>query len=442
MNTTTLNPHVPSHPPAATPRAAALQRWLCRTPAPSTVFVLVITLALCGLGAWAAMAPIDVIVRAEGRIIPAGKPQIVQHLEGGIVSAILVKEGEPVQAGQPLMELSDVRARADVGQGQSRLMALRAREARLEAEASGRGVINYPAEVDDAEVKRAETNALLARRGRLAEEAGVLRSQSRQKQAEIAEAESRATSQGGEFEVARRQHAVLEGLRAKGAASQLEVLESQARMQRLKSMVDEAQGSLPRLRAAVGEIQARLQESEAKFRAEASAELTQVRGEIARIDQEVGAGVDRLERSIVTAPKAGVVNRLSVTTVGGVVKPGESLMEITPVASGVAMEGKVRPNDRASLQNGQKARLRIGAYDYATHGVVEASVTEVSADTLVDDRGERFYRLRLETPDHTSLQPLPGMTAQADVVVGQRTVLSYLLSPLTRFRDTAFRDPR
>jgi len=206
--------------------------------------------------------------------------------------------------------------------------------------------------------------------------------------------------------------------------------------------VDEAQDSLPRLRAAVGEIQARLQESEAKFRAEASAELTQVRGEIARIDQEVGAGVDRLERSIVTAPQAGVVNRLSVTTVGGVVKPGESLMEITPVASGVAMEGKVRPNDRASLQNGQKARLRIGAYDYATHGVVEASVTEVSADTLVDDRGERFYRLRLETPDHTSLQPLPGMTAQADVVVGQRTVLSYLLSPLTRFRDTAFRDPR
>lgn len=422
--------------------ASPFQRWLRRTPAPGTVFVLITTLALCGLGAWAAMAPIDVIVRSEGRIIPAGKPQIVQHLEGGIVAAILVKEGEPVQAGQSLMELSDVRARADVGQGQSRLLALRAREARLEAEASGRAAISFPAEVGDVEVMRAETNALMARRGRLSEEASVLRSQSHQKHAEIAEAEARASSQGSELEVARRQHGVLEGLRAKGAASQLEVLESQARVQRLKSMVEEAQGSLPRLRAAVSEIQARLQESEAKFRAEASAELTGVRGEIARIDQEVGAGVDRLERSVVTAPQAGVVNRLSVTTVGGVVKPGEALMEITPVASGVAMEGKVRPNDRASLQTGQKARLRIGAYDYATHGVVEASVTEVSADTLVDERGDRFYRLRLETAGDTPLKPLPGMTAQADVVVGQRTVLSYLLSPLTRFREAAFRDPR
>jgi adhesin transport system membrane fusion protein len=137
------------------------------------------------------------------------------------------------------------------------------------------------------------------------------------------------------------------------------------------------------------------------------------------------------------------VNRLQVATIGGVVRPGEALMEITSDDSGVLIEARARPNDRAGLHSGLPARVRIGAYDYATYGALDGSVTEVSADTLSDDREGRYYRVmvKIASRGHAALAAVPGMTAEADIVVGKRTVLSYVFSPLMRFRDGAFRDP-
>jgi adhesin transport system membrane fusion protein len=274
----------------------------------------------------------------------------------------------------------------------------------------------------------------------------VLRNQGAQKRGEVDESISRRKNLVAEQEVAQQQQRMIEGLKAKGAASEMEVLDSRSRLQRLGSQIAEAEAAIPRLRAAQAETESRVSEVMARFRAEASSELTQVRADLEKSGIEVGANTDRLSRNSVRAPVSGFINRLAVTTVGGVVRPGEVLMEITPDDQRIVIETRARPNDRANLHRGLPARVRIGAYDYATFGAMDGEVTEVSADTLGDEKEGRYYRVRIEAASTPGgRQPgavLPGMTASGDIVVGKRTVMSYLLSPLLKFRDGAFRDPR
>lgn len=409
---------------------------------PRRSFVVLVLLSILAFVTWSSLARIDTIVRANGRIVPAGKSQIVQHLEGGIVKKILVQEGEVVKAGQSLMELADVQARSSLGQERTNLSSLRGREARLLAEATGQGKINFPKDLVDEEVKAAEIAAFNARRARLSEEARVLRDQSAQKRGDIAEAESRRRNLLSELEVAKQQYRVIEGLNRDNAASHLELLDSQSRVQKLSSQIAEAESMIPRLRAAVSETESRVGELWARYRAEASSELTQVRTDIEKSSMVIDTNTDRLDRNIVRAPVAGFINRLVIATVGGVVRPGEVLMEITPEDKNVLIEARAKPNDRANLRSGLPTRVRIGAYDYATYGAMLGKVTEVSADTLVDEHEGRYYRVMITVrADQQDLVVVPGMTAVADIVVGKRTVLSYILSPLMRFRDVAFRDP-
>lgn len=409
---------------------------------PQRAFILIACLGGLLLLVWAAMASIDVIVRTEGRVIPSGKSQIVQHLEGGIVRNILVREGQTVSADQPLMELADIRARSELGQEKSRLAALRGREARLNAESRGLRELRFPADLTDDDVRRTEADALRARRARVAQEVQVLREQSLQKRGEIAETQTRKTNLLAELDVAQQQFRVIDGLRRKGAASQMELLDSQSRVQRLTSQLSEADASLPRLRAAQGEMESRIGEVEARFRAEATAELTQVRAELEKASLEIDTSADRLARNVVRAPVAGFVNRLVVSTVGGVVRPGDTLLEITPSDASIVVEARARPDDRANLAVGLPTRVRIGAYDQAIFGTLDGRVVEVSADTLVDDREGRYYRVRIDTGHSHAKAIAPGMTATADIVVGKRTMLSYILSPVLRFRDLAFSDPQ
>lgn len=399
---------------------------------------------MTGAIAWAFISPVDQIVRAEGRIIAAGRAQIVQHLEGGIVQQILVREGQVVQAGDVLMRLSDVQANTSVQQGRSRLHALLAQQARLTAEAQGLVAPQFSSDVPQ-DIQQEALNAFKERLSRLRSERLVISQQHTQRQAELSEARSRIVSTQVELELARKQSNMMEGLARKGAASQMELIDSQSRTQRLTTTLNDIQASLPRLQAAVAELSARLDESSAKFRSEARTELTQVSAELAKLHLAVDGDTDRLERTEVRAPTSGYINRLNFNTMGGVVKPGEVLLEITPNQGPVAVEARVRPNDRASLRPGLSTRVMIGAYDYAIYGALSGRLVEVSADTLPDESGQRYYRvlIQTDTPSEpmTDLSILPGMTARADVVLGQRTVMSYLLSPLLRFKQQAFTEP-
>jgi adhesin transport system membrane fusion protein len=407
--------------------------------------LLAFLLLAAGLGLWSALAPVDRIVRAEGRIIAAGRAQIVQHLEGGIVSEILVREGQSVQEGQVLMKLSNVQANTSVQQGQSRLQALLAQQARLDAEAEGRGAIVFPPGLERT-VQDTERASFRERAERIHSEQAVLRQQIVQRQEEMVEAQSRAKNYAGELETTRKQSTLLEGLQRRGAASQLELLEAQSRSQRLESTFNDVVASIPRLRAAISETASRLAESSAKFRADARVELSQVNAEIQRIQLTVSGDNDRLARTDVRAPVSGYINRMQFNTIGGVAKPGETLLEITPSEGPLAVEARVRPDDRASLRTGLPTRVMIGAYDYSVYGALTGRLTEVSSDTLVDEKGGRYYRVVIETSQAQGRLAkeviLPGMTARADVVVGQRSVLTYLLSPLLKFSSQALREAK
>lgn len=413
---------------------------------PQRTFVILLLFSSMGLLAWAGIAKVDVIVRTEGQIIPAGKSQIVQHLEGGIVRKILVQEGQVVIAGQPLMELSDIQTRSNLGQEQSRLDALRGREARLLAELNGQDSIVFPKSLSDTNVIRVETAAWQARRTQLAEEVQVLQAQAVQKKNELSEINSKRQNLLDELELAKKHYQVIDGLRKNNAASELEVLDSQTRIQRLKSQIVEATNAAPRLQAGQAECELRVSEAISRFRAEASAALTQVREELEKSSHEISSNVDRLDRNVIRSPVAGLINKLNITTIGAVVRPSEILLEITPSDQRIVIQTRANPNDRAHLRSGLPARVRIGAYDYATYGTFEGHVSDVSADTLSDERGNRYYRVNVEVDPATLVsgvrQPgllVPGMAASADIAVGKRTILSYLLSPLLKFRDGAFR---
>lgn len=395
--------------------------------------------------AWAYWAAVDRVVRAEGRFIASNRAQLVQHLEGGIVREILVREGQTVKAGDVLLTLSDVQASNSVQQGENRIDALLAQLARLTAEANGSAVIAFDDTVSEKQ-KQLEKAAFSDRNEKLRLEQSAIRQVIGQRQAELSEAQMRLQNLSSEVEVSRRQLGVMEGLYKKGAASQLEWLDAQGRFQRLTTSQGEVSGSIPRLQAAIAEQNARLNESTARFRAEARAELAAISAEIKRYQLNVRSDTDRLERNQVKAPLNGFVNKLNFNTLGGVVRPGEVLLEITPSEGPLAVEARVRPDDRAHLRQGLPARVIIGAYDYAVYGALEGRVAEVSADTLVDEQGQRYYRVVIATGEAHGLLAsqviLPGMTARADVVAGQRTVLSFLLSPLLRFAQQAMTEAR
>ncbi len=396
------------------------------------------------LGAWMAVAEVDRVVHTQGRIIPSGKQQLVQHLEGGIVSKVFVKEGDTVQAGQSLIAVSDLLANSSRGEKRARLEGLLARAARLQAEAEGTR-FGAPAGVDASSPAMSnELDAFTARQAKLSQTLRVLDEQITQRRQELAEHEVRAKGLTGELEVARQQLSLVSAMHAKNAASQLELLEAKAKHERLSTQIREAEAALPRLRAGAQELQARHAEVAAQFRSEARSGLSDTRIELERLQQELGAEDDRVRRTVINAPMSGTVNKVFFNTVGGVVKPGDTLMELTPSQSSVVIEARVSPTERGAMQVGQRTVVKVAAFDYTTYGTLEGRVTEISADSLPDERGERYFRVGIEVDPASAKQfgqaLTPGMTVMADAVTGQRTVLQYLLSPIRGLNSTAFRD--
>jgi len=394
-----------------------------------------------------ALAPVDRVVHAEGRVVPAGKAQTVQHLEGGIVSTMVVHEGSLVRKGDLLVVIGDTRADSQLGERKVKIAALQARAARLRAEADGAGkpVFRLGAEHDIA-TQAAEQALFAARKQKLAQETEVFQEQIRQKTAEISESESRRKSLDAELEIARHQLSIITELIAKNAASRMELLEAQGRVQRLLTQIGEAESALPRLRSAISEAEAKRGEALARFRSEARAELSTTQMDIDSAGEGLRAESDRVTRTDIRAPVNGIVNRIYINTIGGVVKAGEPIMELTPTDERVVIEAQVRPNDRAELRPGLPVNIKVGAYDFGIYGTLRGRLTEVSADTLSDDRGNRYYRIELAVdaiPSSYRDNPImPGMPVTADIVTGRRTVLQYILSPLSRFSYDAFREPR
>ena len=394
---------------------------------------------------WAAVSPVDRVVRTEGRVIPSGKAQMVQHLEGGIVSRVFVREGDTVERGASLVAVADLMANSTRSEKQARLTGLQAKIARLKTEAEGGARFAPPSGVKagSAEVRN-EAEAFAARQARLQQSLRVLQEQAAQKRQEMAELDARRRGLGSELEVARQQLALVSTMIARNAASQLELLEARGRVERLVTQVRESETALPRLSSAVQELQARIAEVGAQFRSDSRTALSDATVELRRLEEDLKTDEDRVRRTVITSPVAGTVNKVFANTVGGVVKPGETLLELTPADETIIIETRASPVERGSLVLGLEAAVRVAAFDYTVFGTLKARVAEISADSLVDERGERYFRVVLKVePDMLRWfgQKLgPGMSVSADVITGRRTVLQYLLSPIRGLQSNAFRE--
>ncbi len=417
-----------------TPRRARSMLWLT---------ILFIAAAI----AWAGIAEIDEVTKGSGKVIPSRHVQVVQNLEGGIVSEILVREGQIVQPGQVLLRIDDTRFSSSFREREVNRTALEARLARLQAQAEGGEFVppNELLEGASAAVER-ERALFLSRKQELAAQVAVLEQQSQQKRQELQELRSRLSGLRANQNLLTSELEMTRPLVAKGAVSEVEVLRLERKAVEVRTEIDSTRLMVPRVEAALEEIRSRTDSIVIAFRNEAREEYNAVAAELAGMSESTVALEDRVKRTHVRAPVHGTVNRLLINTVGGVMQPGSDLVEIVPLEDTLLVEAQIRPADIAFLSPGQPAKVKISAYDFLIYGGLDAELEHISADTIVDERGESFYLIRVRTRKNslgTVVEPLPiipGMLAQVDILTGKKTVLHYLMKPVLRARVEALRE--
>ncbi|WP_122491326.1 HlyD family type I secretion periplasmic adaptor subunit [Pseudomonas viridiflava] len=402
---------------------------------------------LLGALLWAGFAVLEEVTTGEGKAIPSSKVQVIQNLEGGIVSDIFVREGQVVDKGDTLLRLDDTRFMSSRSESEVDRLTLTAQVERLAAEAEGRS-LTLPAEVtSSAPQVAADVQALYeSRQRRLASEQRTLNEQLRQKTQELAEFRSKQEQFRSSLSLVQQELDMSAPLVSSGAVSPVEILRLKRNAVELRGSMNANTLAIPRAEAAISEIKSRVQESELGFRADAARELNEKRNDLARISASRIAIDDRMSRTTVVSPVRGIVKTLKVNTIGGVVQPGSDLLEIVPLEDNLLIEAKVRPQDVAFLHPGQKAMVKFSAYDYTLYGGLPARLELIGADTITDDRDNSFYLIQVRTDsnhlgsDSRPLLIIPGMIATVDIITGEKSVLDYLLKPVLKARAEALRE--
>jgi membrane fusion protein, adhesin transport system len=390
---------------------------------------------------WAAFATVDEVTRGEGRVIPSRQLQVVQSLDGGVVSEIRVREGEVVEAGQLLLRIDETRATSGVRENAAQGFALRARQARLRALAEGTAFRPPPtAEAEEQRIVDEERRLYEARLTELNTLLSINQQQLAQRQQELAEMRARRQAAERSLELSQQELAQTKPLLASGAVSQVDILRLERDVSRARGDSEQAGAQIARVQAAIGEAQRKSQETELSFRNEARKELADVMGRLNTLSEGAVALTDRVDKSQVRSPVRGRVQRLLANTVGGVVQPGKDLVEVVPLDDTLVLEARVLPRDIAFIRPGQAATVKFTAYDFSIYGGLDAEVENISPDTVTDERGNAYYLVRVRTRQAgfgDRLPIIPGMTAEVDVLTGKKTVLGYLLKPVLKAKAYA-----
>lgn len=412
------------------------------------ILTVISVLFFAVMGTWANYAVLDEVTRGEGSIIPSSKTQVIQNLEGGILSEILVREGDIVEAGDIVARIENTIATANLQDARSQYLSLQATEARLIAELEQKETIDFPKAVtEEAPIVAADQQRLFnARRRQLQAQVSVLESQASQRKQEVAELASRQRTLESSLRLARQEQAITAPLVKKGVMPRIDLIRIDRQVGDLEGEIRTLRTAIPRLQSAQKEAEQRIQEMILTIRTESSDDLNRARAELKSISQSLFAGQDRVTRTSVRSRVRGTVKNLKRTTVGGVIQPGEDIMEIVPLDDTLLVEAQVRPADIAFLRPGQKAIIKVSAYDFSIFGGLNASLERISAGTIKDEQGESFYRVYLRTQESAlvrngeELPIIPGMTVTAEILTGEKSVLDYLLKPILKAKGTALRE--
>jgi adhesin transport system membrane fusion protein len=409
----------------------------------ATMMLWAVGVALILFFVWASLTDVDEVTKGEGRVISTGKNRVVQHLEGGIVDAILVKEGEVVKKGQVLLRVVNDDEQASYHEKRTEYLALLARAALLKAEAERKDKVVFPKEVlkEAPEIAQRERAAFASREKSFKQEIRTLTEELTQRQQSLKEQKSlieslsdKVASQTTEIRAARK-------MVANHSMSKLELVRLERELVDVAGKLRTERLKLPRLQSAIDEARGQIAERRDKQIADVRKELNETRNKASVLREKIQAIRFRVNQTEVRSPVNGTIKSLRVSTKGGVVKGGEPLVEIVPLDDSLLIEAKVRPSDIAFLRTNQTALVKITAYSYAEYGGLEGKVVSISADTLKDDtgRGQRtFYRIRVRTnrnyleKDGDKLPIVPGMTATVNIKTGQKSIFRYIFKPLTK----------
>lgn len=411
----------------------------------SLLFLMVIFFIVAAC--WAYTTELDEVTRGEGKIVPSSKTQVIQNLEGGILSEVLVTEGQEVEKGQVLLKIDDTRFASPFRETELKYYELLARSTRLKAESTGSDFI-VPQKVIETSPELAENEKALfkSRQMELNSALRVLKQQAAQRQQELVERRARQKQLQKSYELSHQEMTMSEPLVEAGVMSEVELLRLRRTVNDLHGEMEANKLAIPRIISSLNEVKQKIEEQTLQFKSEAANQFSEVNAELERTKETIVSSQDRVRRTQVRSPVRGTINQLKINTVGGIIQPGMDLLEIVPIEDNLLVEAKIRPADIAFLRPGQEAMIKLTAYDFSIYGGLPAKLERISADTITDDKDESFYLIYLRTDKNYissskgMLKIIPGMTASVDILTGKKTVLDYLLKPILKARHEALRE--
>ncbi|MHB8354433.1 MAG: HlyD family type I secretion periplasmic adaptor subunit [Burkholderiales bacterium] len=421
--------------------ASADYAMLSQEPARARVLLKVLVWLMVLFLVWATFTKVAEVTRGEGKVIPFSQVQMIQNLDGGIVSEILVHEGDVVQKDQILVRIDDTRSLSTLKEGRAQLLSLEAKAARLRAIAENSKFV-MPVEVTKEDPATAEEERRLyeSRKSELENTIAIARGQLEQRKHEMGELEAKRDQAAKAWELTYRELMLTKPLLSAGAVSDVDILKLDRDVARFKGDRDMAAAQIQRVKAAIMESTGKVREVEDAFRNDARKELSETMAKLNGLTEANVGLSDKVTHSIMRSPVRGTVKRLLVNTVGGVIRPGESVMEIVPLDDKLLLEVRIQPKDIGFLRPGLRAMVRFSAYDFSIYGGLSGTLESIGADTVVDEKGNAFYVVRVKTDRNSlgkNLPIIPGMVAEVDIQTGEKSVLSYLLKPVLRARQRA-----
>lgn len=411
----------------------------------AVVTIFSLSLILAAAVAWSSQMPIAEISVSSGEVMPSESVQFIQHLEGGIVSRLHVSEGQYVKQGEVLVELAPDIAWAELEQLKTRLAAVDLRTSFLTSAIQGRAL---PKEIEDSPYRRlvvAQTQALSAMRESIDSQASVLNQQVNERLAELETLKSQMTTLDKQIVLTRERVSGLTKLVNKGHFPRMRLIEDERDLARLIGERATLLKDAERLQERIRESEFRIAELNSKFQSELATELNELTSEAAELRLTINRANDRVRRLKIVAPVAGRVQGMETKTIGGVVGPGDTIMNIIPEDAWPHVEARISTRDIGYVSAGQEAIIKVQTYDYTRFGVLKGKVRQVSASTFTNEEGEPFYKAYIDLENKyvgtdETRTVTPGMTVLADIITGEKTLLAYLTSPVIRSFDAAFHE--
>jgi HlyD family secretion protein/adhesin transport system membrane fusion protein len=384
---------------------------------------------------WATFSEVDEAIKGTGRVVPSGQTKVIQNLEGGIISAILVEEGKTVKKGDIIYNLSNAFFSSEFVTKEIDLLSLQAVLVRLEALIDNKTTIEFPEELKKKipDIIENETRIFYEDLENNQRKVDIAKDQYNQKDYKLRETKIRFNNLSIELNLAMENMKILDELLNKKVASKKEYILELSKKQNIVTQIDETRNSIPILQEEIEESKKKIASVESENRSKQLSKYSEIKTEINKAIEKNKANVDREQRKSVISPVNGIINKLYFYTEGGIVKAGDKMAEITPIEDSLTIEAKIKSSDRAFIWEGQDVSVEITAYDFSKYGLLNGKLISISPDSFEDKNGSIFYIAKIKA-DVNQFAPdlpiLPGMVANVNILTGKKTVLQYIIKPL------------